>query len=92
MGNIYTNPLPEGTGDGVGAVYPAVGVQHVLGDVLGVNTVYGIAHILPRGGDDGACQEEGDGGGVVEPEDAGVDGDAVGLHQALQTSEYFDHL
>ena len=62
MGNIYTNPLPEGTGDGVGAVYPAVGVQHVLGDVLGVNTVYRIAHVLSGGGDDGACQEEGDGG------------------------------
>ena len=92
MSNIYTNPLPEGTGDRVRAVDPAVRVQYVLGDVLGMNTVYRIAHVLSRGGYDGAGQEEGDGGGVVEPEDAGVDGDMVGLHQTLQTSEYFDHL
>ena len=92
MGNIYTNPLPEGTGDGVGTVDPAVGVQHVLGDVLGVNAVYGIAHVLTSCHDQRERQQEGDGGGVVEPEDAGVDGDVVGLHQALQTSEYFDHL
>jgi hypothetical protein len=30
MGDIETDPLPEGTGDGVGGVDPAVGVQHVL--------------------------------------------------------------
>ena len=34
-----TNPLPESAGYGVGGVYPAVGVQHILGDVLGVDTV-----------------------------------------------------
>jgi len=80
MSNIYTNPLPEGTGDRVRAVDPAVSVQHVLGDILGVDTVYGIAHVLSRGYNQGEGQEEGDGGGVVEPEDAGVDGDMVGLH------------
>jgi len=30
MGDIEPDPLPEGTGDGVGGVDPAVGVQHVL--------------------------------------------------------------
>ena len=34
-----TNPLPESAGYGVGGVYPAVGVKHILRDVLGVNTV-----------------------------------------------------
>jgi len=92
MSNIYTNPLPEGTGDRVRAVDPAVRVQHVLGDVLGVDTVYRIAHVLASGHDQGEGQQEGDGGGVVEPEDAGVDGDVVRLDQPLQTSEYFDHL
>ena len=29
--HVETNPLPEGTGDGVGGVDPAVRVQHVLG-------------------------------------------------------------
>ena len=41
-----TNPLPESAGYGVGGVYPAVGVQHILGDVLGVDTVLTIeSHI-----------------------------------------------
>ena len=35
-----TNPLPESAGYGVGGVYPAVGVQHILGDVLGVDAVF----------------------------------------------------
>ena len=31
MGHINTNPLPEGAGDGVGGVDPAVRVENVLG-------------------------------------------------------------
>ena len=38
--------LPERTGDGVCAVYPAVGVDHVLRYIIGVDTVYGVAHVL----------------------------------------------
>ena len=49
VSNINTNPLPEGTGDGVGGVDPAVGVQHVLGDVFCVDAVYGIANVLACG-------------------------------------------
>ena len=49
MGHIDPDPLPEGAGDGVGGVDPAVRVQHVLWNVLGVNTVDGVAHILPEG-------------------------------------------
>jgi hypothetical protein len=30
MGHVEADPLPEGTGDGVGGVDPAVRVQHVL--------------------------------------------------------------
>ena len=30
MGHINTNPLPEGAGDGVGGVDPAVRVENVL--------------------------------------------------------------
>ena len=32
-------------------MYPAVGVDHVLGDVVGVDAVDGVAHILARGND-----------------------------------------
>ena len=47
MGHVDPDPLPEGAGDGVGRVDPAVRVQHILGDVLGVNTVNGVTNILP---------------------------------------------
>ena len=65
---VPTYPLPEGAGDGVGGVDPAVGVQHVLGNVLRVHAVYGVADVLPRGHDQAEGQEEGDRGAVVESE------------------------
>ena len=49
---------------------PAVSVQHVLGDVLGVDTVYRVADILAGGDDEGESEEEGDGGAIVKPENA----------------------
>ena len=48
VGHVYPDALPEGAGDGVRGVDPAVRVQHVLGDVLGVDTVDGVTHILPE--------------------------------------------
>ena len=38
--HVETNPLPEGTGDGVGGVDPAVRVQHVLG--TSTNYTFGV--------------------------------------------------
>ena len=49
VGHVDTDPLPEGAGDRVRGVDPAVRVQHVLRNVLSVNTVDGVAHILPVG-------------------------------------------
>ena len=86
-----TNPLPESAGDGVGGVYPAVGVQHILGDVLGVNTIYGVPDILPGGHNKREGKEEGNSRAVVEPEDARVYGRVMGLDQALESSEYLEH-
>lgn len=37
--------------DGVGRVNPAVGVQNILGDVLGVHAIDWIANVLPSGYD-----------------------------------------
>lgn len=37
--------------DGVGGVNPAVGVEHILGDVLGVYAIDRIANVLPSGYD-----------------------------------------
>ena len=91
MSNINTNPLPESAGYGVGGVYPAVGVEHILGDVLGVNTVYGVPDILPGCHDKREGEEEGDRRAVVEPEDARVYGGVMGLDKALESSEYLEH-
>ena len=91
MGHIDTNPLPECAGYRVGGVDPAVRVQHVLGNVFGVDTVYGVANILSGRHYQGECEEEGHCGSVVEAEYAGVDGDVVRLHQTFQSSEYFQH-
>ena len=87
MGHVNTNPLPEGAGYCVGGVDPAVSVQHVLGDVLGVDTVDRVPDVLPGGDDQREGEEEGDGGGVVQAEDAGVRGDSVLLDKALQTTK-----
>ena len=37
VSHIKTDPLPEGAGDGVGGVDPAVGVQNVLGTANNIN-------------------------------------------------------
>ena len=50
MGDVNANPFPEGTGNGVRRVDPAVGVEHILRDVLCVNTVNGVANILENEG------------------------------------------
>ena len=86
-----TNPLPESAGYGVGGVYPAVGVQHILGNVLGVDTVYGVPDVLPGGHDKREGEEKGDSSTVVEPEDARVYGGVMGLDKALESSEYLEH-
>ena len=52
---------------------------------------YWVADILSGCGDNGEHQEEGCGGRVMQPEDAGVDGDTVGLDQALEAPEDVKH-
>ena len=86
-----TNPLPESAGYGVGGVYPAVGVQHILGDVLGVDTIYGVPDVLPSGHNEREGKEEGNSRAIVEPEDARVYGRVMGLDKALESSEYLEH-
>ena len=54
-------------GDGVGGVYPAVGVDHVLGDVVGVDAVDGVAHVLRGRHHDREGEHTGGGQAVVQP-------------------------
>ena len=46
VSHVKPDPLPEGTWDRVGGVDPAEGVQHLLGDVFGMNAIDGVAHVL----------------------------------------------
>ena len=53
MGDVNANPFPEGTGNGVRRVDPAVGVEHIFGDLFGMDTHDGRADILPGGHNEG---------------------------------------
>ena len=53
--------------------------------------VQGFLALFPRCYDEGKGEEEGDGGGVVEPEYTGVYRDRVRLDQPLEAAEYVQH-
>ena len=72
-------------------MYPAVGVQHILGDVLGVDTIYGVPDVLPSGHNKREGKEKGNSRAIVEPEDARVYGRVMSLDKALESSEYLEH-
>ncbi len=91
MRHVDADPLPEGTRDGVRGVDPAVGVEHILGDVFGVDAVDGIAHVLPGGDNERERQQEAHCDRVVESEDGRVDGDVTDLDEALEASEHVQH-
>jgi len=89
--HVETNPLPEGTGDGVGGVDPAVRVQHVLGNVLGVNAVDGVADVLLGRHDQGEGEHAGRGHAVVQPEHPRVYVHVGHVEQPAELAEYFQH-
>ena len=91
VGHVDADPLPEGAGNGVGWVDPAVGVQHVLGNVFGVDAVDGVANVLPRRHDQREGQQAHDGEGVVQPEDRAVDVHVAHLDQVLEAAEHVQH-
>ena len=62
---------------------PAVGVEHVLGQILAVNAVDRIADVLARRHDQGERDQQDDRQAVVEPEYRGVDVDVRDLYEAL---------
>ena len=87
MRNIHPNSLPVGRAESVGGVDPAVGVQHILGDVLGVDAVDGVAHVLPGGDKEREGEASHHRDRVMKPEDARVDLDMGKLHQTLQSAK-----
>ena len=92
MRDIDPDPLPEGTGDRVCGVYPAVRVEHILRNVFGVNTVYGVAHVLSRGHDQREGKQAHHREGVVQAEDGRVDVDMADLDKVLESAEDVQHL
>ena len=77
--------------DGVGAVDPAVEVEDVVGDVLGVDAVDGVADILPGRHDHGEGEEDHRADAPVQAEHGRVDVDVADLDQGLQPEEDVQH-
>ena len=80
VGHVDAHPLPVGGAEGVGGVDPAVGVQHLLGDVPGVNAHDRSPHVLAAGDDE--CEGEEDDGGdlVVQAEHASIGVESPNFH------------
>ena len=49
VSHIDSNPLPESTRDCVSGMDPTISVEHIAGDIFGMNTINWIPHILSRG-------------------------------------------
>ena len=91
MSHANPNPLPEGTRYGVGGVDPAVSIQNILRDVLGVDAVYGVANVLTSRDDEGKGEENNNSYCVVKSENCCVDLNVGHFDKGFQTSEYVDH-
>ena len=66
VGHVHPHPLPVGGGERVGGVDPAVGVQHLLRDVLRVDAHDRRTDVLPRRHDEGECEQDHNGRPVME--------------------------
>lgn len=91
-GHVHVLLLVVRRGDRVCAVYPAICVQDVLGEVLAVYAIDGIADVLASGDDQGKCYQYNHSETVVHAEDGAVDVNMRDLYKALQTAEYVQHL
>lgn len=76
----------------VRAVYPAVSVENVLGQVLAVYAVDGVADVLAGRDDQGERYQQDHGQAVMQAEDGAVDMDVRDFYETLQTAKYVQHL
>lgn len=72
-------------------MYPAEGVEHVLGDVLGVDAVDGVAHVLAGRHDEAERDQDHDGDAIVQSEHGRVDVDVADLDEVLEAPEDVEH-
>jgi hypothetical protein len=91
MRDFEADLLEVGTVNRVGRMDPAVGVEDVLGDILGVDAVDGVADVLSRRHDETERQQNHHRDAVVQPEDGRVYVDVADFDEILQTPEYVQH-
>lgn len=91
-GHLQAFFLPVRRGYRVGAVYPAVSVQNVLGQVFAVYTVDGVADVLASCDDQGERYQQDHSQAVMQAEDGAVDVDVRDFYETLQTAKYVQHL
>lgn len=51
MSNLVAHVQGQGAGYRVGGMYPTIEVEDIIWDVVGVNAVNGVSHILARSND-----------------------------------------
>lgn len=91
--HVRVRLLPVGVrGHRERGVYPAEGVEHILGYLLGVDAIDGIAHVLPGGHYQTERYQYGHGDGVVQAEHGAVYVDVADADEGLQASEDVQHL
>lgn len=73
-------------------MYPAVSVENVLGQVLAVYTIDGIADVLAGCDDQGERYQQDHSQAVMQAEDGAVDMDVRDFYETLQTAKYVQHL
>lgn len=91
-GHFQALSLPVRRGYRVRAVYPAVSVENVLGQVLAVYTIDGIADVLAGCDDQGERYQQDHSQAVMQAEDGAVDVDVRDFYETLQTAKYVQHL
>lgn len=91
LGHLHADFLIEETLQGVRRMDPAVSVEHILGNVFGVDTVDRITDVLPGSHDEAERYQYNHRDGVMQPEDRGVNVDVVDFDQVLQSAEHVQH-
>ena len=91
IGHFAANLLAEQTLEGVRRVDPAVGVEHIFGNVFGVNTINGIADILTRCNDQREGHQNHNGDRVVQTKYRRIGFDVIHLDQVLETPKNIQH-
>lgn len=91
VSDIEPDPLPEGRRYRVRRVDPTVGVENILGDVLGVDAVDGVADVLLGRHDERESEHAGGGDRVVESEHPRVDVNVANAEQPAKLAEDLQH-